>query len=98
MRSHWGLRGGNEQTACHAKVHNPLSFYGFRNREFVWAQVADNMLADTTDLLDQTTIKPGCLLDGRRFERLQMRSKPDFGDSIPAQALVYAASYGFDFG
>lgn len=98
------FRCGDEQTAGHAKVDDPLRIgrcghFLFEGKvpgtRICTAQFNNDVFSRAVDGKNDAACQAFCLLGGRILERLAMRSKPDVGNAIAAHALVDAARDGF---
>lgn len=95
VRRDWPFRGGDQQAASHAKVHNPL---GCRLRQRGFSQIADDVLSDAADSEDHAAFEACGLFRRGIFEGLGVRAEPGFHNAVAAQALIHAAGNGFDLG
>ena len=84
------LRIGDQQTAGHAQMDDPL--------QRSVCQIEDNVLADTVDALDAAALELGGheLLGGLKGFRLA--AEPGAFDAVSADAFIDSAGDGFDFG
>ena len=92
MRRNGSVRGGNEQSSRHPKMHNPLRL-SFAAR--VRSQIANNMLADATHAQEDPSIEPRGLPSRQCLEGLPMPAKPDFDNAVATHSLLDAAGNGF---
>jgi len=107
MRGHRFVRGSHEQAAGHAEVNDPLSIWlrvgiGLRGWGGVGrrggAQLADDVLARPVNREDDAAGEALCLARARSFEGLGVGAEPRLDDAVAAQAFVYSAGDGFNFG
>ena len=98
MSGYGGFGCGDEQTAGHSEVDDPLHCmertFG-RERCLFVVQADDNVFADALDAENDASLEAFGLARRRRLEGLPVRAEPRMKDAIAAKADIHAAGDGF---